>query len=137
MKEITETLMHKWFTEVWNNGDESAIDRMMISEGEARGIEGASGIPDIEQPRGPEGFKIFFNSFRSAYSDIHIDVEQVVSEDDFEVGRLMVNATHIETGKPVKFAGMCMIKKSGSRIAEAWNNFDFLTMYQQQGKSLV
>jgi len=110
---------------------------MMVDEGEARGIEGASGIPDSEQPRGPEGFKQFFNGFRSMYKDINIEIEDVLSEDDLEAARLTVNAVHSESNSPVKFTGICMIRKEDGRIAEAWNNFDFLTMYQQSGMKLV
>lgn len=137
MRKKEETLSYKWFTEVWNNGDESAIDRMMVDEGEARGIEGVSGVPDSLQPRGPEGFKLFFNGFRSAYSDIHIDIEDVITEDDHEAARLVVHAVHRESNRPVNFTGICMIRKHDGRIAEAWNNFDFLTMYQQIGMKLV
>lgn len=137
MAEIKSTLMYEWFTEVWNNGNESAIDKMMTSHGEARGISGASGVPDAEQPKGPEGFKAFYNSFKSQYKDINIELDDVIAEGDMEAGRMTVNATHIETGNTVKFEGMCIIKKHGSRIGEAWNCFDFLTMHQQLGQKLV
>jgi len=31
----------------------------------------------------------------------------------------------------VKFTGMTMARVKDGKIAEAWNNFDFMTMFQQ------
>mgnify|MGYP001236491019 CR=1 FL=1 len=135
-RNIKNTLSYKWLTEVWNNLDGGAIDRMMIDDSIARGIE-STGIPDNRHAKGAEGFKLFFNGFCSMYSEIHIEIEDVICERDLEAARLIVNAVHRESGSPVKFSGICMIRKEDGRIAEAWNNFDFLTMYQQIGMKLV
>lgn len=136
MRNIKETLSYKWFTEVWNNNDESAINRLMIDDTIARGIK-STGIPDNRHTKGAEGFRLFFNGFCSMYRDIHVDIEDVISEDDSEAARVVVNAVHRESGTPVQFTGISMIRKEDGRIAEAWNNFDFLTMYQQIGMKLV
>lgn len=37
------------------------------------------------------------------------------------------------TNKKVEFTGMCIVRVSDGKIREAWNNFDFMTMYQQLG----
>jgi hypothetical protein len=41
------------------------------------------------------------------------------------------------TGKAVATTGMCLMRLAGGRIAEAWNNFDFLTLYCRLGLQLV
>jgi predicted ester cyclase len=97
----------------------------------------ALGIVPEEHPRGAEGFKIFYNGFKSRFSKINITVEQVVSEGDYETARLNVKAVETATGKPVEFAGMCMVKITGGKISEAWNNFDFLGMHEQLGMKLA
>ena len=58
-------------------------------------------------------FKKFHHSFRSAFPDIHINVEETVSEGDLVVGYCKIKATHTgagfgmeSTGKPVAFEGM-------------------------------
>ena len=54
-----------------------------------------------------------------------------------QTARTTVSAIHTETGKDVKFMGMCMIKIEDGKIAQAWNNYDFLNLYQQLGQQLT
>ena len=131
MRNKQSSFLYKWFDEVWNKDDEHAIDRLMSEASSAKGI-----IAD-DQPKGATGFKIFFSDFRRQFHDIKIDVEDVVSEDDMETARTSVSAIHTASGKPVTFSGMCMAKLADGKIAEAWNNYDFLTLYQQLGQKLT
>jgi hypothetical protein len=61
MRNIQETLLYKWFDEVWNKGDENAIDTLMSDDSTAVGL-----LAD-DHPKGAEGFKLFFNDFRNQY----------------------------------------------------------------------
>jgi predicted ester cyclase len=131
MRNVQTTLLYKWFDEVWNKGDENAIDRLMTSESPAKGIL-ADG-----QPQGAAGFKLFFNDFRTQFRDINVAVEDVIAQDDIESARTTVSAIHAESGKNVTFSGMCMVKVANGKIAEAWNNYDFLDLYQQLGQKLT
>ena len=70
-------------------------------------------------------------------ANIKVDVEDVISEDDIESARTTVSAIHTESGKQVTFSGMCMVKTAQGKIAEAWNNYDFLNLYQQLGQKLT
>ena len=58
-------------------------------------------------------------------------------QDDMESARTIVNAIHTATGKNVSFTGICMVRVQDGKIAEAWNNYDFLNMYQQLGQNLT
>jgi len=131
MRNKQSTLCYKWFDEVWNKGDEAAIDRMMAEAVTAKGL-----APD-DQPIGAAAFKAFYADFRSQFHNIHVEVRDVVSEDDMEVARTKVSAVHTGSGTPVHFSGMVMAKIADGKIVEAWNNYDFLTMYQQLGQKLV
>ncbi|MGZ3839946.1 MAG: ester cyclase [Flavisolibacter sp.] len=131
MRNVQSTLLYQWFNEVWNNSNENAIDRLMAHDSTAHGI--------IEpgQPIGPEGFKRFYNDFRKQFKDINIEVDDVITEDDMEIARTTVSAVHVESNKKVNFSGMCMARISDGKIAEAWNNYDFLGMHQQIGHTLT
>ena len=131
MRNVQTTLLYKWFDEVWNKGDESSIDKLMTHNSTAKGI-----LAD-DQPQGAAAFKIYFNDFRSQFHDIKVKVEDVISQDDIESARTTVSATHTTSGKSVTFSGMCMVRVSQGKIAEAWNNYDFLNLYQQLGHQLV
>ena len=100
-----QTILHRWFEEVWNQRRESAIDEMMADNYIGHGLVG------------PDGDRIAV--------------------------RLSVTGTHTgpgvaaaPTNKAASFSGMCIARIENGKIAEAWNNFDFLSMYQQLGMQL-
>ncbi|GAC1429984.1 MAG: ester cyclase [Acidobacteriaceae bacterium] len=128
------TLMERWFNQVWNEGNEDAIEQMSTPDVVAHGLRDAHGrqIHDVAT------FKELHRQFNSAFSDIHIEVEKVVTEGDFSVARCSFFGRHTgfafgrpATGKQVNFTGMCMIRIQDGKIAEWWNELDFLTMFEQ------
>jgi len=136
MKAQDDTIQHRWFTEVWNKGREAAIDEMMSPDAIGHGLVDESG----NEIRGAEAFKSFYRSFRGAFPDIRVIVEDTVSEGDKIVARCTVRATHTgegiglaPTNKPVEITGLCLVRVEGGRIAESWNEFDFMTLYRQIG----
>ncbi len=131
MRNKTSTLLNRWFEEVWNQGNEDSIDQLMTAEANAHGIL------SNDQPKGAAGFKIFYKGFKEQFDNIQITIKDVVSQDDMESALTDVTATHRETGKDVKFSGLCMVRVEDGKIAEAWNHYDFLGMYQQLGQVLT
>jgi len=119
------TLTYRWFNEVWNNGRKTAIDELMDANTVVHGIEG------ITAP-GPEGFKVFYDSFKQQFPQVHVEVEDTVSEEGFEPSRCTVRAT-TANNQTVTFSGMTFLQVRDNKIVEAWNNFDFLSMYHQLG----
>ena len=131
MRDTKSTLLNRWFEEVWNQNLEDSIDKLMTTESNAHGILS----PD--QPKGPSGFKIFYRGFKEQFDNIRITIKDVISQDDMECALTDVTARHRETGKNVKFSGLCMVRVEGGKIAEAWNHYDFLDMHQQLGQVLT
>jgi predicted ester cyclase len=128
------TIMHRWFEEVWNQGRESAIDEMSYHDVHGHGLQS----PDGREVGSMESFKAYHRQMRSALSDMHVVVEDVITEGDLTVARCVVTAKHTgdglgkpPKGNPIHFSGMTMARIKDGKIAEAWNNFDFMTMYQQ------
>ena len=136
MSEENKALFQRWFEEVWNKGRAEAIDEMFAADGVAHGLTDASGA----ELRGPAHFREFHRSFREAFPDIRVTVEDVLAEGDKVSGRCSVRGTHRSdalgfavTNRAVAFDGMCIVRIRDGQIVEAWNNFDFLSMYQQLG----
>ena len=133
-----DTLLHRWFEEVWNQGRESVIDELMAEDAIVHGITDDAG----NEPRGPAQFKPFFHKFRTAFPDVRITVEDALVDGDKVAVRCAVTATHTgpgmmpPTNKPTSFTGMCFARVKNGKIAEGWNNFDFLSLYQQLGMTL-
>ena len=130
MRNSKSTLLFQWFEEVWNQGRKASIDELATLDVIANGL-GPEG-----QTRGIEEFKIFYDEFRKQLKDVHVTVEDVVSQDDIECALCKVTATDVSSGKSVEFSGLCMARIENGKIAEAWNQYDFLKMYQQLGFSL-
>jgi len=127
------TLMERWYEEVWNKGRESAIDEMAAPDAVAHGLgEGGADVVGMVE------FKKFFRTFQSALSDVHVAVENIVSEPDMAVARLSVTAKHTgdslgipAKGNNVSFGGVAIARLKDGKITEAWNYFEFAKMYQQ------
>jgi steroid delta-isomerase-like uncharacterized protein len=136
MSEENRTLIRRWFEEVWNKGRAEAIDELFADGAVAHGLAGAGG----EGLRGPEGFRPFFQRFREDFPDIEVVVEDTVAEGDKVAARCSVRGRHqsnklgyAATNQPVDFTGICIVRIADGKIVEAWNNFDFMTMFQQIG----
>jgi steroid delta-isomerase-like uncharacterized protein len=132
MSKENRALIRRWFKEVWDKGRAEAIDEMFAPAGVAHGLSGDEAV------RGPEGFKAFHRSFREAFPDVSVKVVDTVTEGDKIAARCLVRATHkggslgfAATHKPVEFEGILIARIKGGKIAESWNNFDFLRLYQQ------
>ena len=129
-----DTIQHRWFGQVWNEGREDVIESMMCQDVIGHGLVDADG----NEVCGVDSFRSFYKSFRGAFPDIHIAVEDTVEEGDRIVALCRVTGTHTgpglgveATNKKVEFTGMCLMKMRDGKIAEAWNSFDFLSLFQQ------
>jgi len=137
MANENSALLRRWFEEVWNKGREEAIDEMFAEHGIAHGLSDESGEP---MRGGPLGFKPFFRKFRSAFPDMQIVVEDTISEGDKVAARCTVRGKHqsdslgfAATQQPMEMSGMTIVRVQDGKIVEAWNNFDFMTMFKQLG----
>jgi predicted ester cyclase len=133
MSQTPDALAREWFAQVWNQLDESAIDRLMHPEGLVHGL-------GPEPLRGPDQFKPFFHTFRNALGGIRVDITRTVVQGDTCAVLCRVVATHVghtlgapATNRDVDVTGITMLRVKDGRIVEGWNVFDFLTMYQQIG----
>ncbi len=129
-------LVRRWFEEVWNKGREEAIDEMFDAEGVAHGLTDESGA----ELRGPAHFRVFHRRFREAFPGVEVVVDDAISEGDKVAARCTVRGRHegdslgfAATKQPVEFTGMTFARVRGGKIVEAWNNFDFMSMFRQLG----
>ena len=136
MSEENKALLRRWFEEVWNKGRAETIDELFAEGGVANGLEDESGQP----LRGPAGFRPFFERFRSAFPDIQVSIEEMIAERDLVAARCLVRGRYqsnslgfAATSQPVEFTGIAIVRVSDGQIVEAWNNFDFMSMFRQLG----
>ena len=136
MRPSADDVIRQWFKEVWDEGREDAIDRLLAPDALVHGLHGPDGRP-IE---GPLAFKPFFRMMHRALGELQIRVERTIVQGDMCAAHCHVTARHVgptfgapATDKPVQFWGMCFARVHNGQIVEGWNCFDFLSMYQQLG----
>jgi steroid delta-isomerase-like uncharacterized protein len=96
--------------------------------------------PDPGQATGLEGVKQLLSSLHSAFPDYHVDVEDMVAEEDKVVARLSTSGTHqgefmgiAPTGNRVEVSGIEILRIAEGKIVELWANFDDLGRMRQLG----
>ena len=136
MSDENQTFLHRWFEEVWNLRREESIDEMFAADGIAHGLKDAEG----RDVRGCENFKTLQRAFLAAFPDLRITVEDTVTEGDKIAARCTVRATHAgeglglaPTNREIEFTGLTIVRLENGKIAEAWNEFDFMKMYAEVG----
>ena len=136
MSEANKQLIERWFEEVWNKGRAEAIEEMIAEDCVIHGLGDATG----QSVTGPSEFKSFHAIFREAFPDITVSVDDMVAEGDKIAARCSVHGQHTgdslgfkASQAPVEFTGMVIVRVRDGKIAEAWNNFDFMRMYKQIG----
>lgn len=126
----------EWFEQVWNQGSEDAIHRLLAPSAHIHGLPTPDGSPIV----GPEAFKPFFRRFRQAFPDIRIAIDRSVEQGDMVAVHCRVTGRHrgeglgiAPSGHALDIHGMAIARIQGAQIAEAWNCFDFLALYTQVG----
>ena len=132
MSADNKAIVYRWFEEVWNKGRVEVIDEMIAEHSVVHGLAG--------ELRGPAGFKPFHATFRAAFPDLSIVVDEVITEGDLAAARFTCTGTHQgdslgfpATGRKVHFTGMTFVRTAGGQVVAGWNNFDQLGMLQQLG----
>jgi steroid delta-isomerase-like uncharacterized protein len=136
MSATPDAIAREWFNQVWNVGSEEAIHALLAPDAQMHGLPTPDGKPLV----GPAAFVPFWQKFRSAFPDIKIEVARTVSEGEMVAVHCHVRGKHqggglgiAATQKPIDLWGMGMARVRNGKIVEAWNCFDFMTMYQQIG----
>ena len=132
MSAENKALIARWFEEVWNKGRGDAIDEMFAAGAVAHGLG-----PDV---CGPAEFKAFHATFRQAFPDVRISVDEMIAEGDKVAFRLTAAGTHrgdslgfAATGRPARFMVMGSARIVNGQIVEGWNVLDQLGMLTQLG----
>ncbi len=83
--EANKALIREFFEQVWNRGNEEAIDRFIAEN---------AGGNDPDFGMGREGFKQQWRKWRDAFPDLHFEIEELIAERDMVAGRLTMSGTH-------------------------------------------
>ena len=136
MSEEAKAIARRWFEEVWNKDRQTAtaaIDAMFHPDGRA------GGFPEPESTLSSAAeFKTIHKQFRDAFSDSHVDIEELVSEGDRVAIRWTANLKHTgdglgiaPTNRKVRVPGSSFFLCKHGQIIEGWNHMDFTRILNQ------
>jgi len=136
MSEENKAVLRRWFDEVWNNARADVIEELFDENGIAHGLS-----DDPSNPiRGPRNYRPFYEAFRQGFPNLKVIIEDMVAEGDKVAARCSVRGSHegeflgrAATQSPVEITGITIVRIYNGKIVEAWNNFDFMTLYKQVG----
>ena len=96
--------------------------------------------PAPDQGEGAEGLRDFWMSFRTAFPDFQIKVEQMVVKDDKVAIAYSVSGTnegefetHQPTGKRMSVRGLQITRFDNGQVVERWGMSDLLEIHKQLG----
>jgi len=131
--EGNKALIHEIIEEVWNKGDLAAIDSYFAPNY-------VDHTPFPGQGPGPEGYRQVVAAIRDAFPDLHLTLEDILSEGDKAAFRYTMRGTHQgqfmgipPSGRPFSVEGMIIARVAEGKAVERWANLDTLGLMQQLG----
>jgi predicted ester cyclase len=71
-------------------------------------------------PPGPAGAKQYVGGAYKRFPDLHVEIQDLIAEDDRVVVRNRWTATDRESGKRIEFSGIVIWRIADRRLAERW-----------------
>ena len=129
---MDKAIIKKIFEDVLNNNNLSTADEILHPEYTNYSMPAPS--------KGPEGFKQVIGMFKNAFPDLHITLEDIITEGDKIATRGYWTGTHKgdfmgipATGKTVKVPYIDIWNAENGKLKENWVQMDMLGLMQQFG----
>lgn len=129
--EANKALARRFFQEIWNEGDETAIDRYLPEHA-------VGNDPDFGAGR--EGFRAQWKKWRAAFPDLRFTIEDVIGEGDKVLTRWTLTGTQQgefmgipATGRAISVSGMSLDRIEAGLVVEGFDGWDALGLRRQLG----
>ena len=117
---------------VFNGGDPAQWDEILADDFTTHS--------SVNEGKGRERYRAGYEQYTKAFSDLAVDVHQIIAEGDRVVVSFTNRGRHTDdfwgipaSGRAWQFDGMAIYRIADGRIAEAWYSEDFLGWFQQLG----
>ena len=119
-------VMEKWFDRVWRKEDASTIYKMFPGTRKATGL----GKRDII---GPDEFAVFQKALLQHLSKVTITVDKSMEKGNWIFALCTMKARKKGTKEKITMHGSCYAQIKNGRINVAYNNWDFISLFEQLG----
>lgn len=123
----------RFYEEVVNKGNIQLIDELVAEE-----FVDHEELPGMAQGR--EGLKQFFTMFRTAFPDLHFQINDMAAKGDKVWAYITIHGTHkgqfmdlAATEKKIEVTGFDLVRFVDGKAVEHWGVTDSMTMMQQLG----
>jgi steroid delta-isomerase-like uncharacterized protein len=128
-----QAVVRRYIEEAWNKGNVGIIDELMSARyARYMGV----GAPPLDR----EGQKQRILTFRRAFPDLRLDVEDMVADGEKVSFRLVLRGTHQgeflgvrPTGNVMQVGAVDIARFEGGKIVEQWGQTDLLGLMRQIG----
>jgi len=134
MSAENKSLVRRWFKEIWNKGNLARADQIVAPN--YANHDPAAAMPES----GLAGFKKHVTTYRTAFPDLAIAVDDILADGNKVTVRWTARGTHKgtllgiqPTGKEITTTGISLIRIAAGKVAEHWVTWDTLGMMQQLG----
>ncbi len=124
--EANKQAARDFFEQIWNQKDESAIERFLPEDAKGN---------DADFGSGREGFRRQWRQWVTAFPDLHFEIVDLVAEGDKVLTRWILTGTHQgeylgvpATGKQIRVEGMSLDRIDNGLVVEGfdgWDNYGF------------
>lgn len=130
--EENKKIVHRLFTEVFNNKNLTVIDELVDDNYVNHAFKGV--------PPGPTGFRMVVEMFNTAFPDAHMYIDDQIAEGEKVVGRGRFTGTQsgefqgiAPTGRAIDMSYIDIFRVENGKLVENWVAMDQLGMLQQLG----
>ena len=134
MSETNKTVVRRLFEEVWNKGYLPVADQLFAQNYSHHD----SSTPEFG--RGPESEKKRATLCRTAFPDVRLTIEDIISEGETVTARWSCKGTHqgdlngiAATGKQFVISGISVARFTNGKMIEGWVNCDAPGILGEQG----
>jgi predicted ester cyclase len=131
-EERNQALARKFFEEAWGKGNLAAVDEFIAADYVMYPL--ASGLPP-----GPEGTKRAITTYRTAFPDLQVTVDDIFAAGDRVAFRWSFRGTHLgdwldipPTGNHMAATGISVYRMTGGKVVENWTSIDLSPTEEEQ-----
>jgi steroid delta-isomerase-like uncharacterized protein len=135
--EDNKALIRRFYEEVWDQGNTEFAFEVFADEYVRHDFRATEPQP------GPAGQKRIADDFRAAFPDLRVNVDLIVGEDDFVVGRWTATGTHLgswagmePSGRGMTLSAVNIFRFEEGKVVEIWNHRDDLGLREQLGAAV-
>lgn len=135
--EDNERVYRRINEEIWGQRNFDPIDELIADDF----VMHDPSMGDMEGPGGREGYKQMVEMGTAAFEDPVIDLQQIISVDNYVIGRWSMTGTHVghvgtipPSDEEVTITGIEICKFEDGMLTESWQEVNFLDVLAKAGE---